>query len=183
MVPILTKIVPLLTTIVPLLPKIVRTPDQNSSSPNQNIPPIFLEHKRSRIHNSPPFFLNRSQISPIYALPIVYVIYILILSPHPCLNLPRALFPSGFPTKILRARFISSICATCPAYFLHPQIDEQGLTNVIIVGHPETSSYSIYNTQTECDFKTTIISTSNSLIKGTNEQQTHACTHECHGEH
>jgi hypothetical protein len=51
----------------------------------------------------------------------------------------------------------------------HPQIDEQGLTNSGNSGHPETSSSSKYNTKTECDFKATIISTSNSLIKGTNE--------------
>jgi len=44
--------------------------------------------------------------------------YILILSSHLCPGSPNGLFPSGFPTEILYAFLISSMCATCPTHFI-----------------------------------------------------------------
>jgi len=43
---------------------------------------------------------------------------ILKLFSHPRLGLPIALFPSGFPTKILYTSLLSSILATCPAHLI-----------------------------------------------------------------
>jgi len=43
---------------------------------------------------------------------------IFILFSHLCLGLPSGLFPSGFPTKILYAFLICSMCATCPIPFI-----------------------------------------------------------------
>jgi hypothetical protein len=48
----------------------------------------------------------------------VFVRSILILSSHVCPGLPRALFPSDFPTRILYAFLISPMCAACPAHLI-----------------------------------------------------------------
>ena len=42
--------------------------------------------------------------------------FILILSSHLRLGLPKGLFPAGVPVKILKALIPSSILATCPAH-------------------------------------------------------------------
>ena len=44
--------------------------------------------------------------------------FTLILSSYLCLRLPSGLFPSGFPTKILRTPLLSPICATCPTHLI-----------------------------------------------------------------
>jgi hypothetical protein len=42
---------------------------------------------------------------------------ILVSSSHLGLGLRNGIFPSGFPTKILQAFFISPMSATCPDHF------------------------------------------------------------------
>ena len=42
--------------------------------------------------------------------------FILILSSHLCLGLPKGLFPADVPVKILKALLLSSILATWPAH-------------------------------------------------------------------
>ena len=44
--------------------------------------------------------------------------FILILSSHLRLGLPKGLFPSGFPTRTLFTSLPSPICATCPAHLI-----------------------------------------------------------------
>jgi len=48
----------------------------------------------------------------------ISVISILILSYHLRLGLPNDLFPSGFPTTILYAFFVSSMRATCTVHLI-----------------------------------------------------------------
>jgi len=43
----------------------------------------------------------------------------ILISSHLCLDLPRGLFPSSFPTKILYAILISSLHATCHTHLIH----------------------------------------------------------------
>jgi len=50
--------------------------------------------------------------------PPYFIRFILILASHPRLDLPSSLFPSGLPTKILLAFFISPIRAVCTAHLI-----------------------------------------------------------------
>ena len=53
--------------------------------------------------------------------------FILILSSHLRLGLPKGLFPRGLPVKILKVLLPSSFLATCPAH--HILLDSITLTN------------------------------------------------------
>jgi len=62
-------------------------------------------------------YLQPDASSPHFPNPISLT-SILILFSHPCLLIPSALFPSGFPTEILYAFFTSPMHATCPNHLI-----------------------------------------------------------------
>ena len=57
-----------------------------------------------------------SRINPIPRTDTYFLRYILILSSHLRLGLPKGLFPVGLLVKILKALLPFSILATCPAH-------------------------------------------------------------------
>ena len=71
-----------------------------------------------RVYKSPPPFPVLSQIDPVHAPHPTSWRSILILPSHPCLGLPRGLFPSVLLTKTLYATLLSPIRATCHTHLI-----------------------------------------------------------------
>jgi len=69
---------------------------------NLSLPVIPTANQMHSAHTFPPYFPN------------IHSKIIFHLRP----GLPRSLFPSGFPTKILYAFFISPVRATCPIHII-----------------------------------------------------------------
>ena len=78
-----------------------------------------MEPRGSMLHSQGLYnnqYLSWVQSTQFLALIPIYLRLILILSSHPCLGLPKGLFPVGLPVKILKTLLPSSIMATCPAH-------------------------------------------------------------------
>ena len=71
-----------------------------------------------RIHKGSPIIPILSRINPIPRIDTISARFILILSSHLHLGLPKGLFPVDLPVKILKALLPSSILATCSAYLI-----------------------------------------------------------------
>ena len=65
------------------------------------------------VSNNP--YPEPNQHNPVVLIPIS-LRFILILSSHLCIGLPKGLFPVGLPVEILKAFLPSSILTTCPAH-------------------------------------------------------------------
>jgi len=86
--------------------------EANRFSASHKIPRILWNPKvHYRTYKCPPSVAILSQLYSIHAPQPTSWRWILILSPHLSLGLPRGLFPSGFPTKTLYTPLLSPICA------------------------------------------------------------------------
>jgi len=89
--------------------------EANRLAANQEIPRILWNPKvHYRIHKCPPPVTNLSHLDPIYYFLKIH----LNISSHLRLDLPRGLFPSGFPIKTLYTPLFSPIRSTCPAHLI-----------------------------------------------------------------
>ena len=83
----------------------------------QEIYLFFTASRQSLVSTQPMGIGNELQVE---FLPhtVSLKVYFKIISPHPCLGLPSGLFPSGLPSKILYAPFISPIFPTFPDHLV-----------------------------------------------------------------
>ena len=80
--------------------------------PGSNSMAYETRRLQCRIHKGTPIIPTLSRISPIPRIDTYFLRYILILSPHLRIGLPKGLFPVGVPVNILKALLPSSILAT-----------------------------------------------------------------------
>jgi hypothetical protein len=81
----------------------------------QDLPSVLWNPKiHFRVYKTPPLVPILSQIDPIHSTPSYLSLSSILPSTHLRLGLPNGLLPSGFPTNILYAFFLTPIRATCP---------------------------------------------------------------------
>jgi hypothetical protein len=96
-----------------------RSSSELDSHSQSRIHPHFVKPRvYYRVHKSPPFVHNMSQMNPVHNFPTNFPkINANIIFP----STPRSsggLFPSGIPTKILYAFLVSLMPVTCNAYLI-----------------------------------------------------------------